>query len=327
MLVLTALACRQPPSPDDAPPPLPHSAAPSSGGAHSAEPDHSAEPRPVVRCSDLAAAPLTANPHPTARAFHDVVFDGPDLLGTHDGGLWRFPHDGAGELLIPDLGVVHQLDWLAAGGLAALVDASVALERLDPEARTRVLLRPGGGYSVRVGPGDFVWVADGDTLARLTPGTWEREVVVASLPDGRPRAVAFDRGGERLFLGTIRGSGVVYVVPLDASGGAAGPPEVFATAVGGGWHDALGVDACGHVYVTDALTATVVRLDPAGTAETVLQLPTVGHAHGLRWGSGEGGWRSDALYVAQPYGGDLVAEVVVGVPAADWNGGRYDVVP
>jgi streptogramin lyase len=152
------------------------------------------------------------------------------------------------------------------------------------------------------------------------------EVVVDALPDGRPKVVAFDRAGTTAYVGTVGGTGVVYTLPLDAAGAPAGPPTPFAVA-GGGWHDAIGVDACGTVYVTDAVTTALYRLDPAGGVTLALDLAVDDHAHGLAWGSGVGGWRADALYLAQPYGGEHLAEVIVGVPAAGWRDGRYLVVP
>jgi hypothetical protein len=33
-----------------------------------------------------------------------------------------------------------------------------------------------------------------------------------------------------------------------------------------------------------------------------------------------GGWRHDAIYVTQPYNGNTVVEVDIGVPSRDWPG-------
>jgi hypothetical protein len=297
--------------------------------AHTGSPPgpHSAPAEPEVRCSDLVAGPLTARPHPTARAFHDVAFDeGGNLFGGHAGGWWRYPFEGEGALVATGLGDVHQVDWLEPGVLLVAVADADWLERLDTTTGGRIPVAP-GAYAVRRGPGGDVWTADGTALYRSTPGVWDRETLVDTLPDGDPKVVAFDREGTTAYLGTIRGTGVVYTLALDAEGAPVGEPAVFATGVGGGWHDALGVDACGNVYVADAVETALYRLGPDGAVERVLDLAVEDHAHGLRWGSGVGGWRSDALYLAQPYGGDHVAEVVVGVPAADWRGGNYTVVP
>ncbi len=43
--------------------------------------------------------------------------------------------------------------------------------------------------------------------------------------------------------------------------------------------------------------------------------------------TGSGGWRSDALYVPQPYNGESVTEVVVGVPGRDYDGPVINAEP
>lgn len=285
-----------------------------------------AEPWPEVRCAELRPLPLTATVHPTARAEHDVIFDDAGhLIGSHDGGLWRFPASGPGALFAVGIGGIFQMDWLPTGALAVMAADSGYLERVDPETGARFGLTE-GGYAVRAGPAGFLWTSDAETLTRLSPGTWARDTVIESLPDGMPKVVAFDRDRTRAWVGTGWGTGVVYQLGLDATGAPTGPATVFATAVGGGWHDAIGVDACGGVWVTDAVTSGLYRIDPDGNVALALDFAPEDHAHGLRWGSG-GAWREDALYVAQPYHDDQVSEIVVGIPSADWRGGRYVVVP
>jgi hypothetical protein len=308
---------------DGAPPPPAHSARPAhTADAHTAD-AHTAEVWPVVDCADLVAEPAPVAVA-GARASHDVVFDDAgNLVGGDDVGLWRFPRGGAGVPWVVGLGPTHQLAWLPGGELAVMVATTGSLERVLPGGG-RIPLGP-GGYAVRAGPDGWLWLADGQRIARVDPTSGAVREVALALPDGRPKVLQFAADGRSLFVGTIEGSGTVWRAPLDAAGAPEGAPTAFAT-VGGGWHDALALDACGNLYVTDALTTDLYRLDASGALTFTLPLPTEGHAHGLGFGSGDGGWRADALYLAQPYGGDTVAELVVGVPAADWRGGRYTVV-
>lgn len=319
-----ALACHHPGPPGDEP--APHSSGHSAAEPHSASArhsgTHSAEPWPEVHCSDLVPAPLTAVPQPGLAATHDVAFDADGrMLGSDDTSLWRFRRDGTRELFVPALGPIHQLEPLPGGTLAVMVAGSASLERVLSNGG-RVPLGP-GGYAVRLGPDGRLWTADGRTLTRVDPATGAAEVLLDTLPTGEPKTVAFEPGGGALLLGTIDGGGAAWRIPLEGAG--LGTPEPWAT-VGAGWHDALAVDACGNAYVTDALTTTLYRVDPSGNVEPVLVLSTEDHLHGLRFGTGEDGWRADALYGAQPYGGARVVEITVGVPAADWRGGRYTLV-
>ncbi|MCB9695381.1 MAG: hypothetical protein H6738_01185 [Alphaproteobacteria bacterium] len=335
MLLIGALACTGDDGTSPTDTPAPHetggpTAETGSTGVTRHTGGHSAAPTswPEVRCSELVAAPLAATLLDQPRATHDVAFD-PEgrLVGSDGNALIRWPHEGPGTPWVPAVGPIHQVDWLADGGLAVTVATTSFLERVDPGTGGRTVLAAGvPAYALRTGPDGWLWIADGQTLARVDPASGQREVLVATLPDGRPKVVGFDRRAHHAYLGTVGGTGTVYRIPLDRSGAVAGPPEPFATGIGGGWHDALVVDACDNVYVTDAVTTSIVRIDAAGTPTVVLDPPTEGHAHGLRFGSGVGGWRSDALYAALPYGGNRVAEIVVGVPGADFEDGRYVVV-
>ncbi len=40
------------------------------------------------------------------------------------------------------------------------------------------------------------------------------------------------------------------------------------------------------------------------------------YGHGVEWGSGIGAWKADAIYLPQPYNGNTVVEVTLGIPRA-----------
>ncbi len=83
----------------------------------------------------------------------------------------------------------------------------------------------------------------------------------------------------------------------------------FATA-GFANHDTLAVDACDNLYVTE-FPSVLYRIGPDGAVEALVTFEgLVDFAHGLEFGSGVGGWRTDALYSARPFSPAGVGELV-----------------
>lgn len=66
---------------------------------------------------------------------------------------------------------------------------------------------------------------------------------------------------------------------------------------GSGGLDGLDVDECGNVYVTEYIQGIVWRMDAeTGAAENILELSS-SWIPNLHWGSGQGGWDENILYV------------------------------
>ena len=78
--------------------------------------------------------------------------------------------------------------------------------------------------------------------------------------------------------------------------------------------DGLTMDACGYLYVPSYEERALFRVSPEGKVIRYFQFEPAKYGHGLEWGSGIGGWNANALYLPQPYDGNTVVEVVVGVP-------------
>ena len=138
--------------------------------------------------------------------------------------------------------------------------------------------------------------------------------------------INFDLDYTKMYIGTFGGSqGRIYVVELDANLDPISGPEVFVSGVGtGAYHDTLGVDLCGYLYVADYSTSAMFRISPGGDVQTLLQaqgLLSSEYVHGMTWGTGEDGWLDDAIYLTQPYNGNTVMEVVIGVPSRHWTEG------
>ena len=133
------------------------------------------------------------------------------------------------------------------------------------------------------------------------------------------RDVTFSLDCATMYLATT-GAGNIWAIPMDTEFNQAGEATELAKAVGNGtWHDGIGIDACGNVYVPDYSRSGLYRVAPDGTVTTIYAGKPKLYGHGLKWGNGVGGWRRDALYLPQPYDSDTVREVVIGVPQGEWT--------
>ena len=125
-----------------------------------------------------------------------------------------------------------------------------------------------------------------------------------------------------MYIGTNDSNGTIWTVELDAELNPVGEPSLWNSGLGG-WHDGLGVDICGNVYLADYDTLSLYRLSPDGAkVETLVDGDTNPsmYGHGLVWGSGIGGWKERSLYLPQPRNGDTLAELDIEVPYRTWQG-------
>src|SRR5678815_2406550 len=140
-------------------------------------------------------------------------------------------------------------------------------------------------------------------IVKLDPETGDFEDF-AELPMGEgAHMFDFSPDFSRMYVGILSSTAKLFAIDLDESLEPIGDPYVFADDVGLGYHDGLGVDVCGNIYVNDFWTASFYRVSPLGEVE-LLQAwpyPDPGYGHGQEWGSGLGPWRTDAIYVPQPY--------------------------
>ncbi len=81
------------------------------------------------------------------------------------------------------------------------------------------------------------------------------------------------------------------------------------------------MDLCGYLYVADYSSSALYRVSPSGVVQELLDrdgLFVSAYGHGMDWGPDGFGWRHDAVYLSQPYNGNRVMEVVLGVPSRHW---------
>ncbi len=258
-----------------------------------------------------------------AVGYHDVAFDQEGhAIGYDFSALLRVTYSGDLSVFVPGIGIdVQQMDWLENGDLL-IVDILGALHRVAPDGQVSPVAAglPGGAYGVTVGPDQMAYFS-AESVYRIDPENGDVSEWLTL--DATARAVVFNLDSPAAYIATL-GFGDVYVVPLDADLNPSGPAEIFASDVGTGYHDGLGIDACGNLYVPDFNTSGLYRVDPAGVVTTLYDGPFEHYGHGLEWGSGIGGWNDHAIYLPLPYSNNGVNEIDLGVPSGDrvrtWSG-------
>jgi hypothetical protein len=287
-----------------------------SGGEDSKE--------PPIDCSQVPSKPIKVEELKGPRAYHDIAFDTlGNLIGNHNEDLLKTALDGKPKMMLAGVGMLQGFDLAVNGDLYAVgspFDDNTSLLRITPEGgQESVIDIDYGAYGVRIGPDGFIYVAASDSLLRIDPVTKKTTLVPSNVEGWAPRVMDYSPDKKKLYVGTL-GEGTVYAYDLDETGKPKGYPKEFAKHVGDGYHDGLGVDACGNVYVADFLTSGLYRITPEGEV-TVYQdwTDTFGesssYGHGMEWGSGVGGYEKTSLYMPQPYDDNTVVRLDLGVPA------------
>ena len=282
------------------------------------------QPPPGVVCSGLPDSlgfDLVAGP----QAFKGLLFDDSGgVLGSDELSLLRSEYRQEPTVVLPGLGEITQMDRLPGGDIVTNQVETGDLLRITPDGGRSVLAPNLRAYAVRVGPDGKVYTAGIDGIFRVDPDTGERTTVVRGDPQGGkgPRVLSFERSGTRLYWGTDEAfeGGRIYYVEIDSDVQVTSEPQLLATGVGGGFHDAMGVDACGNVYVLDWWWSALIRVTPQGDVTVLFDLDGQddGPLHGLRWGSGLGGWDVNTLYAPRPATHE-VYEIDLGLPAWHWE--------
>lgn len=278
------------------------------------------QPPPGVVCTGLPDAvsfELVRGPV----AYKGLVFDDDGgLIGSDTRALLRSGFREEPRVVLPGVGEITQLERLPSGDVVTNVVETGDLIRVTPGGGIETLVAGLNAYAVRVGPGGALYTAGIDGIFRVDADTLERTAVVRGDPQGGtgPRVLSFERSGTRLYYGgdEAAAGGVVRYVEIDVDGSVTSGPHVLAEEVGGGFHDAMAVDACGNVYVLDWWWSALLRVTPGGDVDVLLDVANQddGPLHGLRWGSGDGGWDTHHLYAPRPATREVFA-IELGLPA------------
>jgi sugar lactone lactonase YvrE len=222
------------------------------------------------------------------------------------GALWRTPHGGEPELLVPSIDPFARGTVILPDGTIALASSANELLLVHTDLTVEVLLsnlpQPNG---IAVGMDGMLYVAHlGGELWRVDPGTGVSEVLYTDSTrqfDG----ITFGPDYTVLYFNTEIG-GEIYRMPLD-SDDEPGPTELFASIPGNSLLDGMTADSCGNLYVAD-MNSGVWLVDPQGEATHLVGVNEDGSElnspNSVSFGSGVGGWNRDQLYV-MTFGSDL----------------------
>jgi len=263
-------------------------------------------------CSAVPSAPLLIEQVDSAIAFHDVAFDNEGFLVGHDGysSLFKTASNGSSGVFVPGFSWINGMDYLPGGDLIAATQ-NEGLSRIT-SLGTHWSIAPSlsGLYGVTVGPDGMVYAADDNSVYRVDPDTGDVETLIPSLS---ARVVEFTPDLTQMYIGAV-GMGMIYVADLDDEFNLVGSPTVFVTLTDCSDMGGLGVDICGNLYVECHEFAELRRITPDGTVSVYHDWLDNEYGHGLEWGSGIAGWDDRSLYLPQPYNGNTVVRVQIGVP-------------
>jgi sugar lactone lactonase YvrE len=174
-----------------------------------------------------------------------------------------------------------------------------------------------------VDPLGFVYVTEHNAgqFRRVDPYTGEFTVLASGMSSAN--GITFNIDYDLLYIDTFDGGdNVIYIMEIDIETGEHGDLMAWVTNVGSGWHDGLGVDICGNVYVCDYQCygewddTCIYRISPDGVVESqpIVHPPAHIYMPNLDWGSGIGGWDRETIFI--PHGWDhTVYEVYLGIPS------------
>jgi streptogramin lyase len=268
-----------------------------------------------VDCESIPAGPFSLTAvGGNAIASEDLAFDNAgNLVGSDDSTIYKSPRVGMRTTFVPNLSFRAGMRYAANGDLLVNNDSNGSLVRVLPNGdKTTILSGLSYPNGMEAGLDGFVYVTEHDArrVRRVNPTTGEF-TVISNNQIQNPNGISFNLDYTALYIGGFSGVGTIYKLPIDESG-VPGTLEEWATDVGTGYLDGIGVDACGNVYVADYGASIIYRITPDGQTKTQFITSDV-YMPNLQWGSGMGGWNPEALYI--PDGWDhSVYEVVIGVP-------------
>ena len=250
-----------------------------------------------------------------ARGYHGLLLDEDILIGWDGRGAFvRADYEGDLTSWIPGIENAEQMIWTEDGGFFYGDSYIGSVIQVSPTG-SRTIRAEGMEYvyGLQWGPDGKIWVADGNIL-RIDPDSGEVELLIEYPWDESwySHSLGFNLDCTELYIGTL-GYGQVLVVASTTTLDPVGEPRLFAN-TRGGWHDSMEMDACGNLWIADYWISALIRIAPDGEMTEVIRRDEVQYGHGVLWGNDVGGWRSDAIYLPQPYNGNKVREVVVGVP-------------
>jgi len=316
---------------------------------------------PSFDCASIPKPPFTINELVGPIAYHDMAFT-PDgyIIGASvkEEGLFKAKYNGKPKIFVPDFAGAEGMDFLPNGDLIVANAAKDQLVRITPSGEVSTLASGIHAYGLLVGPKGKVYATVGNAVIRIDPETEKKETLIkindqmipdvnydAGINDGGPnddfeeididiefRAINFNLDLSIMYIAAASKEGIIYAVDMDENLNPKSDPYVFVTGIRSSWdntawHDGLGIDICGNLYVPDFASFSLYRVTPDKKITLLIEWwmnpddeeNFSGYGHGVKWGLGVGNWKSDAIYLPQPYNASTVAEVLINVPARKWS--------
>jgi len=283
---------------------------------------------PAFDCSTVPEAVLQITQMDGLVAWHDLTFTADGcMVGWNTDALFKMTYDGDAQLFVPTGGELEGMDYLPGGDLIAADSSMGRLLRITEDGAVMNLATGFSGegnaipYGVLVGPDGMVYAAGGPHVTRVDPHSGDKEILV-QLDGVDLRAVNFSLDFDLMYIAARTQTGEIYAVEIDEHLDPTGEPFVFVTGVGEdgseAWHDGLGVDVCGNLYVPEFVCNNLYRVSPEGEVRLIIDWTHDLYGHNVKWGTGKGGWKERSIYMPQPYNGSTVVEVDLGVPGHVW---------
>jgi sugar lactone lactonase YvrE len=258
----------------------------------------------TVDCTlPLAPAPVPFTTVGNYSTSEDFDFDSNGYLGVVlNSNLVGKSYVGAQTVIAPGLGsltsgtrVLSTGDWVIADN----GDGSLIRVDILTGGRTALSTAMSWPNAIEVGSNDMLYVSDFSTGRVFRINAYDpndSEVVAEGLDQANGVALSPD---EQTLYVIESWTADVLAYDKDPSGVGWHGPRVMLYEAGGDYQG-LNVDACGNLYVTNALggNSPIIRVSADGSQiDTIAMLPT-GYPPNLRFGSGVGGWDRSILYVS-----------------------------
>ena len=269
-------------------------------------------------CSALPPGPFQLQKLSGPMASEDLGFDADgNVVGSNDKAIFRSKYGGSPQLFVPNFNFRAGMRFLPSGDLLVNKDTTGQLVRIAPDGTQTVVLNnlayPNG---MAVDQGGFAWVTehDADRVLRVDPYAKTYDVIAKGTVKN-PNGICFSPDYTTVYVAGFSGVGTIYAFPVNPDG-TVGQVHAFATKVGTGWLDGIGVDVCGNLYIADYYATKIYRFPPDGSSyKTVVDGSKGNNVYlpNMDWGSGIGGWDAMKLYLPDGWNKG-VFEVDVGVP-------------
>ena len=304
--------------PDPEPPPPPDVPDVPDAGPELPPPVDTGPPPPDFDCDSVPSGPFFLSKLDGPIASEDLAFDTQgNVVAGNDKAIFKSAYNEPPKVFVPNMKFRAGMRFLPNGHLVVCDNVKGELVRIDPSG-VKYTLMSGLSYPNGLTVDMKGWVYftehDANVVWRVHPFTGEATVLTTQISN--PNGLAFSPDYKTLYIDGFNGNPIIYSMSISADG--VPGKLVHWTSVGTGWHDGMGVDICGNVYVADYNQTVIYRISPDGqNKELLIDGKSFSNAYlpNLQWGSGIGGW--DPLSIYMPDGWNKgVFEVKIGVPGA-----------